>query len=140
NGGKNSLNRLIRCVCGKKIGPDPRNFNQRVSLGRNDLLIRTFPKFTRLAILAGGVKVANTDYAKDYGVELLRAGFSELPPGSTLIAGDVAVIQPYPGGNGIGHMTMYDGTQWISDFVQKSMYPGPGYRKMQPSFKIYRMH
>ncbi len=22
NGGKNSLNRLIRCVCGKKIGPD----------------------------------------------------------------------------------------------------------------------
>ncbi|MDU3968213.1 MAG: hypothetical protein E7H13_28200, partial [Klebsiella michiganensis] len=31
-----------RCVCGKKIGPDPRNFNQRVSLGRNDLLIRTF--------------------------------------------------------------------------------------------------
>uniref|UniRef100_UPI001FCE454F fimbrial protein n=1 Tax=Escherichia coli TaxID=562 RepID=UPI001FCE454F len=30
------------CVCGKKIGPDPRNFNQRVSLGRNDLLIRTF--------------------------------------------------------------------------------------------------
>ncbi|WP_349771660.1 hypothetical protein [Escherichia coli] len=42
NGGKNSLNRLIRCVCGKKIGPDPRNFNQRVNLGRNDLLIRTF--------------------------------------------------------------------------------------------------
>ncbi|WP_309543531.1 hypothetical protein [Escherichia coli] len=46
NGGKNSLNRLIRCVCGKKIGPDPRNFNQRVSLGRNDLLIRTFLKRT----------------------------------------------------------------------------------------------
>ncbi|MEF6420280.1 EAL domain-containing protein, partial [Escherichia coli] len=44
--GKNSLNRLIRCVCGKKIGPDPRNFNQRVSLGRNDLLIRTFPNTT----------------------------------------------------------------------------------------------
>ncbi|WP_414452938.1 hypothetical protein, partial [Citrobacter freundii] len=43
--GKNSLNRLIRCVCGKKIGPDPRNFNQRVSLGRNDLLIRTFLNF-----------------------------------------------------------------------------------------------
>ncbi|MCS1057255.1 DUF2303 family protein, partial [Escherichia coli] len=33
---------MIRCVCGKKIGPDPRNFNQRVNLGRNDLLIRTF--------------------------------------------------------------------------------------------------
>ncbi|WP_317590471.1 hypothetical protein [Klebsiella quasipneumoniae] len=46
NSGKNSLNRLIRCVCGKKIGPDPRNFNQRVSLGRNDLLIRTFPSLS----------------------------------------------------------------------------------------------
>ncbi|STT63762.1 endonuclease [Klebsiella pneumoniae] len=31
---------------GKKIGPDPRNFNQRVSLGRNDLLIRTFPSIS----------------------------------------------------------------------------------------------
>ncbi|MEI0212627.1 type VII secretion system (T7SS), usher family protein, partial [Klebsiella sp. 77549] len=28
------------------IGPDPRNFNQRVSLGRNDLLIRTFPNMS----------------------------------------------------------------------------------------------
>ncbi|MCD9781574.1 hypothetical protein LVR37_22620, partial [Klebsiella pneumoniae] len=50
NGGKNSLNRLIRCVCGKKIGPDPRNFNQRVSLGRNDLLIRTFLRCTFLSL------------------------------------------------------------------------------------------
>ncbi|MEX1401409.1 hypothetical protein [Escherichia coli] len=48
NGGKNSLNRLIRCVCGKKIGPDPRNFNQRVCLGRNDLLIRTFLSIANL--------------------------------------------------------------------------------------------
>ncbi|MCE4137164.1 HlyD family secretion protein, partial [Klebsiella pneumoniae] len=53
NGGKNSLNRLIRCVCGKKIGPDPRNFNQRVSLGRNDLLIRTFPKVFDIIYRAG---------------------------------------------------------------------------------------
>ncbi|WP_407243230.1 hypothetical protein [Escherichia coli] len=50
NGGKNSLNRLIRCVCGKKIGPDPRNFNQRVNLGRNDLLIRTFLRYWRRAV------------------------------------------------------------------------------------------
>ncbi|MFP8635814.1 hypothetical protein ACLH2A_10195, partial [Klebsiella michiganensis] len=43
-------NRLIRCVCGKKIGPDPRNFNQRVSLGRNDLLIRTFPNISSIIL------------------------------------------------------------------------------------------
>ncbi|MFU7708407.1 hypothetical protein ACNAPG_28350, partial [Klebsiella pneumoniae] len=55
NGGKNSLNRLIRCVCGKKIGPDPRNFNQRVSLGRNDLLIRTFPSTIRKFLRSSSV-------------------------------------------------------------------------------------
>ncbi|MCF0827589.1 hypothetical protein L0D92_03300 [Klebsiella pneumoniae] len=61
NGGKNSLNRLIRCVCGKKIGPDPRNFNQRVSLGRNDLLIRTFPKHTPIT------KAGYRDGSEGYG-------------------------------------------------------------------------
>ncbi|WP_341475879.1 hypothetical protein [Citrobacter freundii] len=55
NGGKNSLNRLIRCVCGKKIGPDPRNFNQRVSLGRNDLLIRTFLRYHSIYIYCIGI-------------------------------------------------------------------------------------
>ncbi|WP_414651046.1 hypothetical protein [Escherichia coli] len=55
NGGKNSLNRLIRCVCGKKIGPDPRNFNQRVNLGRNDLLIRTFPNPYRSLFSISGI-------------------------------------------------------------------------------------
>ncbi|MCK7041796.1 hypothetical protein L8P88_19815, partial [Enterobacter roggenkampii] len=42
--------------CGKKIGPDPRNFNQRVSLGRNDLLIRTF-----LNCSVPNVKIAAND-------------------------------------------------------------------------------
>ncbi len=40
----------------EKIGPDPRNFNQRVSLGRHDLLIRTFLNFILLfSFLACGV-------------------------------------------------------------------------------------
>ncbi|WP_349357048.1 hypothetical protein [Escherichia coli] len=61
NGGKNSLNRPIRCVCGKKIGPDPRNFNQRVSLGRNDLLIRTFPKhFTIIIFRLRDIELSTT--------------------------------------------------------------------------------
>ncbi|MGV3993466.1 hypothetical protein, partial [Citrobacter freundii] len=57
--GKNSLNRLIRCVCGKKIGPDPRNFNQRVSLGRNDLLIRTFPNIITRIFYSFFIKMQN---------------------------------------------------------------------------------
>ncbi|MEL4067287.1 hypothetical protein AAE994_23660, partial [Klebsiella pneumoniae] len=54
------LNRLIRCVCGKKIGPDPRNFNQRVSLGRNDLLIRTFLRMSLLATIPIHIRSSGT--------------------------------------------------------------------------------
>jgi hypothetical protein len=54
-------------------------------------------KFTRRAIIAGGITLERTHDAKDYGPKLLRAGFKEVPPGSTLLSGDVAVIQPYPG-------------------------------------------
>ncbi|MGL0781909.1 hypothetical protein ACSTB9_10100, partial [Klebsiella pneumoniae] len=73
NGGKNSLNRLIRCVCGKKIGPDPRNFNQRVSLGRNDLLIRTFPKKRYPA------------YKRDWLVILMLNNFNKKQRATTLL-------------------------------------------------------
>ncbi|MEI9541144.1 hypothetical protein V5073_04895, partial [Citrobacter braakii] len=55
-----------------KIGPDPRNFNQRVSLGRNDLLIRTFPNAVMLLTASNSgakdksVKQGNTTF--DYNV------------------------------------------------------------------------
>ncbi|MEF4616447.1 DUF2713 family protein, partial [Escherichia coli] len=70
NGGKNSLNRLIRCVCGKKIGPDPRNFNQRVCLGRNDLLIRTFP--------SAYTDLSETVYINENNESYLKAQFEKL--------------------------------------------------------------
>ncbi|MBV8041342.1 NlpC/P60 family protein [Pluralibacter sp.] len=98
--------------------------------------------FTREAIEAGGIRLPRTPNAKDYGPILQRAGFSEVPPGSTLHSGDVAVVQSYDGGNSSGHMTMFDGTHWISDFIQtgSTPYPGPGYRRMHPAYKIYRMN
>lgn len=40
----------------EKIGPDPRNFNQRVSLGRNDLLIRTFLNITVVPSFIGRLR------------------------------------------------------------------------------------
>ncbi|MFX2625793.1 hypothetical protein V6266_22420, partial [Enterobacter asburiae] len=40
------------------IGPDPRNFNQRVSLGRNDLLIRTFPNCAACWLIDGSRSIA----------------------------------------------------------------------------------
>lgn len=57
-----------------------------------------------------------------------RAGFLILGQGETLQEGDVVVIQPCDDGNPAGHMAIYDGTTWYSDFRQRDMWGGPGYR------------
>lgn len=33
---------------------------------------------------------------------------------------------------------MWNGENWVSDFVQKTLYPGSAYRKAKPNYKIYR--
>jgi hypothetical protein len=96
-------------------------------------------QYTREAIEAGGITLARHESAKDYGLSLLAAGFSEFHP--DLVGapekGDVAIIQGFKG-HPHGHMAMYDGTHWISDFVQRTVYPGESYRKARPCYKIYR--
>jgi hypothetical protein len=93
-------------------------------------------KYVRRAIEWGGIALAHTGSAKNYGPILEAAGFSEAT-GSPQ-RGDVVVIQAVPG-HPDGHMAIYDGTLWISDFKQQhGLYPGPAYRNTQPSYKIYR--
>lgn len=98
--------------------------------------------FVRIALESGGFKIKKTHHAKDYGHSLIKAGFEEvvLEENEQYIAtrGDVAIIQPYPGGNPSGHMQMYDGQNWISDWVQRRFWPGQGYGVNKPPFKIYR--
>lgn len=96
-------------------------------------------EFTRQAIEAGGITLNRTNNAKNFGASLSRAGFAELPPDAMLKAGDIVVIQPYSEENPVGHMAMFDGSIWISDFRQRAMYPDPGYRTAQPPFTLYRM-
>ncbi|SEU15313.1 hypothetical protein SAMN05443639_108198 [Stigmatella erecta] len=99
-------------------------------------------QYVRQAIEAGGVRLdVNTrpGEAKDYGPYLGRHGFTAVNTQNYVPQkGDVAVIQPYPGGSAAGHITMYNGSQWVSDFTQRDMWSGPGYRKHQPSYEIYR--
>ena len=98
-------------------------------------------KYVREAIEAGGIRLIRKNSAKDYGSSLNTAGFTEyssVPPGGYK-AGDIAVIQAPDSKQPNGHMQMYSGTNWISDFVQKSFWAGPSYRSNTPSFKIYRM-
>lgn len=95
-------------------------------------------EYTREAISAGGVEIGHTNSAKDYGILLENAGFKAIGIGENLLAGDVVIIQPYPGGNPNGHMAIFDGTTWYSDFRQRDMWAGPGYRSAHPSYVIYR--
>lgn len=95
-------------------------------------------RYVREAIEAGGVTVAKTMYAKNYGSRLTNAGF--VAAAGAPQAGDVAVIQPTEGGLE-GHMAMYNGTQWVSDYKQPAVhgyYPSATYRKEKPAVKFYR--
>jgi hypothetical protein len=93
-------------------------------------------KYTRDAIEAGGVVLARHNSAKDYGISLVHAGFREAIT-NQYVKGDVVIIQGF-GGHPHGHMAMFDGSKWISDFVQSGLYPGPSYREKKPSYRIYR--
>src|SRR5471032_2019091 len=95
-------------------------------------------RYTRDAIAAGGLNLVYTLQARNYGGPLINAGFVEISPSSALIAGDIAIIQPCAGGNSAGHMAMYDGTAWFSDFRQRSIYPSDAYQSAKPAYKIYR--
>lgn len=98
-------------------------------------------QYVRLAIEAGGIKLIPTGAAKNYGPSLVNAFFreyTELPSGG-YIAGDVVVIQPPNRDHSYGHMQMYSGSQWMSDFKQNGFWPGSAYYSSKPSFKVYRM-
>ena len=100
--------------------------------------IKKCAEYTRKAIRAGGIDIGNTGHAKDYGSLLMHAGFRPVSPYESPRAGDVVILQPYEGGNPSGHMAIFDGQDWYSDFKQRDMWAGPGYRAAKPQYMIYR--
>jgi cell wall-associated NlpC family hydrolase len=93
-------------------------------------------RYVREAVEAGGISLSRTHYAKDYGRNLENAGFARVSGAPQ--RGDVVVIQPAPG-HPAGHMAIYNGNIWISDFRQRNgFYPGPAYRSARPSYQMYR--
>jgi len=93
-------------------------------------------RYVREAIEAGGPSLNRTNSAKDHGPSLTAVGF-ELSGTSLYLRGDVVIMQNFAD-HPHGHMPMYTGSKWISDFVQIDFWPGPAYRTSKPTFKIYR--
>lgn len=92
---------------------------------------------------------AREPWARDYGQILEDAHFSQIskndssgkypPRDYTPQKGDVVVIQPISGKKPIGHIAMYDGRQWVSDFRQdREIWPNVHYEQQGADYKIYR--
>ena len=96
-------------------------------------------KHVRIALETAGVNSAGHPVsAKDYGPFLKNVGFALVTDTPyTAQLGDIAVIQR-TSKSVHGHIAGYDGTRWVSDFVQKELYPGPSYRTEKPRIDIYR--
>ena len=97
-------------------------------------------KYVREALEAGGADLTVRPlYAKDYGPKLTALGFKSVDAKDyTPQKGDVIVLQP-PKDQTAGHIEMFNGTVWVSDFVQRDeIYPGAAYRKDQVAYAIYR--
>jgi RHS repeat-associated protein len=96
-------------------------------------------KFVRLSLEAGGMKTAGRPVsAKNYGPFLAKKGFEIIGTENyTPLIGDIRVFQPYLGGSIHGHIDMYNGSQWISDFKENNVWPSRGYGK-NPDYQIFR--
>ncbi len=87
---------------------------------------------------AGGDTTGHPVNARDWGPTLEKMGFAVVDPKDyTAQRGDVIVIQSTSTSKP-GHIEGYDGKNWISDFVQPALWPGPSYREEKPAYKIYR--
>ncbi|MGP1350611.1 MAG: RHS repeat-associated core domain-containing protein [Hoylesella marshii] len=97
-------------------------------------------KAVRLSLEAGGIKTnPHPLSAKDYGSYLRKWGFTEIPTTDYMpIKGDIRVFQNYPSGSPHGHIDMYNGIKWVSDFIEQGDYPGRGYRIHHTPFNIFR--
>lgn len=75
--------------------------------------------YVRKAINAGGIKGSWGD-AWQYLTALPSIGFTDLGKITDFVKGDIVVFDK-TGGRKWGHIAMWDGSQWVSDFKQKSI-------------------
>ncbi len=72
-----------------------------------------------------------------YGKTLPQMGFEEIPiKDYKPKVGDISVL-PKNEKSHFGHIAIYNGRQWISDFTQNSIYPSEAFRN-NGHYRIYR--
>jgi hypothetical protein len=75
-------------------------------------------RHVRLALKAGGINDSNHPAAAtDYLHYLPKRGFARIQGGIQLQAGDICIL-PAGGSHRYGHICMFTGKTWVSDFIQ----------------------
>jgi RHS repeat-associated protein len=91
-------------------------------------------RYVRIAIEAGGQSTNGRPLAAaDYVKFLPKIGFEEINSSVPHQKGDIVVFQR-TGGRKWGHIAMYNGSQWISDFRQRSIIVHTDYKNSSPRF------
>ena len=93
-------------------------------------------RYVRVALEGGGLSTnGRPNSAKDYNTYLPTLGFKEVPAANYQpMSGDIVVMQAI--GNHVhGHIQMYNGEKWVSDYTQNGFYP---YITSRPTFQVFR--
>lgn len=96
--------------------------------------------YTMKAIRNGGCYNCYIYPAYSYNKMLVQLGFEEVFNGGnyTPLKGDISVL-PRNSHSVFGHIAIYNGEKWISDFEQKSIFPGKAYSE-KGEYQIYRIN
>ena len=93
--------------------------------------------YVRKAIIAGGIPLYAGGDAWSYKYMLPALNFHQVSKESEREVGDIVVFQPI-GGRKFGHIAIWNGKQWVSDFKQRNLIVHSDYLKEGAEYAIYR--
>lgn len=101
--------------------PDPKTWDKKGTTDVGHHCARA----VRMAMEAGGLSTkGRPEYGGDYGDFLLNNGWKLIDDSTSFKPGDICVSHGIgrrnKQGHYMGHISMYDGSKWVSDYVQNS--------------------
>ena len=93
--------------------------------------------YVRKAIIAGGIPLCVGGDAWSYKYTLPILNFHQVGKMSERLVGDIVVFQPI-GGRKYGHIAIWNGNQWVSDFKQRNLIVHSDYLDDGCEYAIYR--
>ena len=93
--------------------------------------------YVRKAIMTGGIPIYMGGDAWCYKYTLPILNFHQVGKKSEREVGDIVVFQPI-GGRRFGHIAIWNGSQWVSDFKQRNLIVHSDYLNDGCEYAIYR--